>query len=993
MTALLTSCALVLPASTAGAAAPPPQAAAPDGWPGLSTQQLVENDFVLYFANAGTTVTDSVAAGDHLGLYQTRTDQKLGPDAATGRSWGYVVSSTSNPVANDSTGNTRGASLRYDAEPTGAHLPSREVAYDFDLPDGTYELTFGFQIPSGWGGRTVVARAEGTALETFDTGTSALEKTYTVSVTDGTLNTSVASPADRNGAWADPAVNYLQVRALPSWTVETLGAKVTTSTLSPEEARGFASETVLALDAALDAAQALVVAGSEDPAAIRAAFEAIEAAYDALRPVETYDSFRPGEPWKDDQGRVIQAHGGQVLPATDDAGERIYYWYGEDRSNGYGSSPGVHVYSSYDLYNWTDRGLALRAMSSADQFESDPYFAELYADYSAAERAAVYRDLGTVQTDPAVNAAILERPKVVYNESTGQWVLWVHADGPSETSNAQYAKANAGVAVSDSPTGPFRYIDSYRLHVAPEGEPNHMPSSPGMARDMNLFVDDDGTAYIIYSSEENYSLFISRLDETYTQLATPPSEAVKGVDFTRPYIGAHREAPALFKQGDTYYLITSGATGWDPNPAQYATATDILGEWTDHGNPVSGSGASTTFGSQSTSVIPVDPEKGKFIYMGDRWTPSDLKNAPYVWLPITLGENGTLSLTNPGPWTLDDLVPSGSWSVRADLPGHVWLDDTSTLPSTVEVTQAGTTTQVAVAWDAASISRPGQVSLRGTLADGRTFTRDVLAVPHDLRYVVNAGGETTSDWSAIRSAAEAEHGVPLLGSVPEQQLAADPSTGVRWGLSSSPADSALRSGGDIYQSLRYGKNHQDLVYVFEGLEPGTATVHAGFYDPWPQANRAARVSLNGTVVEENRLFTADPAAGRYTVEVGADGRAELRITPTRSPDIQLSWVMVSQEPVDTEADLGVESTVRAQCTGRTATLSVRAVNTSDTPLDITLTTPLGTKTFQAVAPGKSASQTFSARAQTLTAGTTTVTATRTDGTTHTQQIDHTTTTC
>ncbi|MNW64489.1 hypothetical protein D3C74_427790 [compost metagenome] len=95
----------------------------------------------------------------------------------------------------------------------------------------------------------------------------------------------------------------------------------------------------------------------------------------------------------------------------------------------------------------------------------------------------------------------------------------------------------------------------------------------------------------------------------------------------------------------------------------------------------------------------------------------------------------------------------------------------------------------------------------------------------------------------------------------------------------------------------------------------------------------------------------------------------------------------------TQTDLGVESTVRAQCTGRTATLSVRAVNTSDTPLDITLTTPLGTKTFQAVAPGKSASQTFSARAQTLTAGTTTVTATRTDGTTHTQQIHHPATTC
>jgi hypothetical protein len=63
-----------------------------------------------------------------------------------------------------------------------------------------------------------------------------------------------------------------------------------------------------------------------------------------------------------------------------------------------------------------------------------------------------------------------------------------------------YAKTRAGVAVSDSPFGPFRYIDSYRLDVAPAGEPNYQPDNPGMARDMNLFVDDDGTAYITYSS-------------------------------------------------------------------------------------------------------------------------------------------------------------------------------------------------------------------------------------------------------------------------------------------------------------------------------------------------------------------------------------------------------------------------------------------------------------------------------------------------------------
>ncbi len=37
-----------------------------------------------------------------------------------------------------------------------------------------------------------------------------------------------------------------------------------------------------------------------------------------------------------------------------------------------------------------------------------------------------------------------------------------------------------------------------------------------MARDMNLFVDDDGIAYHIYSSEENSTLHISQLTDDYT---------------------------------------------------------------------------------------------------------------------------------------------------------------------------------------------------------------------------------------------------------------------------------------------------------------------------------------------------------------------------------------------------------------------------------------------------------------------------------------------
>ncbi|MGA1837642.1 glycoside hydrolase family 43 protein [Herbiconiux sp. 11R-BC] len=412
---------------------------------------------------------------------------------------------------------------------------------------------------------------------------------------------------------------------------------------------------------------AVLLAGAVVPLAISAE-PARAADVAAANPAaETYSSIRPGQPWVDDNGAAIQAHGGQVVPSTDSDGRTIYYLYGEDRTNGYHSSPGVHVYSSYDLYNWTDQGVALRAMSSADQFVSDPYFAALYGNDTDEQRTAVYRDLGTVQTDPDVNPAILERPKVIHNEATGKWVMWVHADGPSAWSNAQYAKANAGVAISDSPYGPFKYLGSSRLdYASPDDPTNKAPGNPGMARDMNLFVDDDGTAYIIYSSEENATMFISKLDADYTALATDPAQAVEGRDYRRLFIGWSREAPAMFKYRDTYFLMTSRATGWSPNPAEYASSTSILGGgWAVQGNPFPWWAQSTSWNTQPTSVIPLDPANGKYIYMGDRWNNADdLANAPMVWLPINMSEGGTtFGVEVWDEWTLDQLGQWAAWDV------------------------------------------------------------------------------------------------------------------------------------------------------------------------------------------------------------------------------------------------------------------------------------------------------------------------------------------
>ena len=97
-----------------------------------------------------------------------------------------------------------------------------------------------------------------------------------------------------------------------------------------------------------------------------------------------------------------------------------------------------------------------------------------------------------------------------------------------------------------------------------------------MSRDMTLYVDDDEIAYHIYSSEENLTLQIAELTDDY--------QGHSG-KYVRLFPGGHNEAPAIFKKDGTYWMITSGCTGWDPNVAELAVADSIMGQWTTIGNP------------------------------------------------------------------------------------------------------------------------------------------------------------------------------------------------------------------------------------------------------------------------------------------------------------------------------------------------------------------------------------------------------------------------
>lgn len=300
------------------------------------------------------------------------------------------------------------------------------------------------------------------------------------------------------------------------------------------------------------------------------------------------DEFIPGALWLDTEGHHINAHGGGVVSVKD-----TYYWYGEKRGDKT-TSAGVSVYSSKDLYHWKNEGIAL---SPVEDDKSD-----------------------------LTKGCIIERPKVIYNKKSKKFVMWFHL----ELKGQGYAAARSGVAIADRAIGPFRYIESFR----PNGN---------MSRDMGLFVDEDETAYHIYSSDENYTLRIAKLTDDYLKPTKADSFLFR----------KHREAPAIFKYNGKYYLITSGCTGWAPNKASIHEATNLFGPWKFMGDPMTGPNALLTFGGQSTFVLPVQGKKDAFIFMADVWKPKNLQDSRYIWLPIKLTSERPM-IEWMDNWGLDD---------------------------------------------------------------------------------------------------------------------------------------------------------------------------------------------------------------------------------------------------------------------------------------------------------------------------------------------------
>lgn len=318
---------------------------------------------------------------------------------------------------------------------------------------------------------------------------------------------------------------------------------------------------------------------------------------------DTVSVFAPGAAWNDTSGNALQIHGLGILKVGG-----TWYAYGENKAGETSSNTSfqsVPCYSSSDLQHWTLQGNALSVQSSGD--------------------------LGPNR--------IVERPKVVYDSSTGEYVMWMHID------SSNYSEARAGVAESTTPCGPYTYLGA--------SQPLGFQS-----RDIGLFQDTDGTAYLLTEDRAN-GLRIDKLASNYLSVVSAGSSNGGSVALFADY-----EAPALVKANGRYYVLASHLTGWSTNDDVYASSTSLSSGWTSFQDFAPG--GTHTYNTQVANIIQVQGSSGTaYIYAGDRWTTSNLGTSPLIWLPLTLvGTVANVGWQNS--WSLD--VTTGAPAAQSSNP-------------------------------------------------------------------------------------------------------------------------------------------------------------------------------------------------------------------------------------------------------------------------------------------------------------------------------------
>lgn len=334
----------------------------------------------------------------------------------------------------------------------------------------------------------------------------------------------------------------------------------------------------------------------------------------------------PGRPWLDTKGERIQAHGAQVIYENG-----TYYWIGENKELTSEEKDiwtwGIRCYSSRDLYNWQDEGLIIPPEPENPESILHP-------------------------------SRKLDRPHILYNRAAKRYVCWL-----------KYCDTNHfAVLTAEKLLGPYTIVNPF---LQPYGK---------QSGDYDLALNPaTGDGYLYYEADHN-AVLAARLNADYTDVTGEPVTIY--ADQHPPFT---REGVTHFIRAGKHYLVTSGMTGYMPNPSEVAVADDWLGPYTVQGDPHVNDDSRASFNSQISGVFQV-AGRDLYIAIADRWVPdypvtaelyerlarvvesnfdksiqvsqedvelllaspmvrhSDTSKANYVWLPIIFTADGKMQI-------------------------------------------------------------------------------------------------------------------------------------------------------------------------------------------------------------------------------------------------------------------------------------------------------------------------------------------------------------
>ena len=325
-----------------------------------------------------------------------------------------------------------------------------------------------------------------------------------------------------------------------------------------------------------------------------------------------YDAIYPGQLWLDTDGNPIHAHGGSML-----YWEGKYYWYGENKEKSTQDEEiwhwGVRMYESEDLCNWRSCGIIIPPEPE------DP-------------------------ASPLHPHSKMDRPHIIYNEETKKFVCWLKIMCEDGTQRST-------ILTADNLLGPYTKV---RVGLRPLGM---------NAGDFDLVAAPDGKAYYYFERVHSETI-CADLTEDYTDVT-----GYYTTHFPRPCPPFVREATAHFYRKGKHYLLTSGTTGYLPNPSELAVADTWHGPFRVLGNPHPNDPSNTSFHSQISCVFKVPGKKDLYIAMADRWAP-ELLDLPYEKYAVKFHNAFDPSVEAPDDPEVDNVLESIPDTSKAR---YVWL--------------------------------------------------------------------------------------------------------------------------------------------------------------------------------------------------------------------------------------------------------------------------------------------------------------------------------